>query len=479
MLPEGDGAGRAAGRHRSRRRAARNEATSRTSPSTCARSRLRLGRRDRRGVRCRPTRPADRRTLRQLRDGYARRPQHDSREWNGSKKKRPRRAGRRCRRANPYVQRVIEDEELRDNIAQCVRERHEGAYGRLTNGKAGDARSLDDKKLQKELKKAAESLRDAGAGAARGAQEEEARAAASASSLLVGIVGAGRRARAQRGPAQQGARRAVRRRGGVRLHLDHLARAVHGAASRRPRTRAAAATATCERAPRGAPFVSPALAALASRLAGQLGWRRWRPRRAASARDRGREGPAHRRGDALERRPARRRGLDVRPRRARGAASRAGCCTTTSAPRSGCSPRSCAATASCAWPRSTSSSRRRRDADDVIDVLVASLRATSSSDEPEFVTVVFELFTLVAAQRGDRRRVRRAAAPHARARRRRCWRAKQAEGVAAPARRARGGGRRALLAGRRPRAAHAHRARPRLRRRRSTRASLAVRALLD
>ena len=115
----------------------------------------------------------------------------------------------------------------------------------------------------------------------------------------------------------------------------------------RARSHASAVRACAEGAP-GAPSLvcSPAR----SRLAGQLGLAPWRPRPQQQRAIEGEKAAADRRGDALERRPARRGGLDVRPRRARGAACRAGCCTTTSAPRSGCWPRSCAATASCAWP---------------------------------------------------------------------------------------------------------------------------------
>ena len=61
-------------------------------------------------------------------------------------------------RSNQYVQRLMEDEELRDNLRNAfVSARN--AYGRI-NGK-GPAKALDDKKLHKDLKNAADSLRDA------------------------------------------------------------------------------------------------------------------------------------------------------------------------------------------------------------------------------------------------------------------------------------------------------------------------------
>jgi hypothetical protein len=62
---------------------------------------------------------------------------------------------------SPYVQRLVEDAELRENIREAY-ESLRKAYGRLSNGKAPTKALLDDKKLQKELRSAAISLRDAG-----------------------------------------------------------------------------------------------------------------------------------------------------------------------------------------------------------------------------------------------------------------------------------------------------------------------------
>src|SRR3954452_9595274 len=63
-------------------------------------------------------------------------------------------------RYNPYVQRLIDDEDLRANLVEAY-ESSKAAYGRLSNGKSATSQIFDDKKLQKELKNAAESLRDA------------------------------------------------------------------------------------------------------------------------------------------------------------------------------------------------------------------------------------------------------------------------------------------------------------------------------
>ena len=62
-------------------------------------------------------------------------------------------------RSNPYVQRLIEDEELRANIREAF-ESARDAYSRIANGKGPQA-LVDDKKVQRDLRKAAESMREA------------------------------------------------------------------------------------------------------------------------------------------------------------------------------------------------------------------------------------------------------------------------------------------------------------------------------
>jgi len=64
-------------------------------------------------------------------------------------------------RANPYVQRLIEDDDLRDSLRDAF-EAAKGAYGRATgNGKGPVKAVTSDKKVQKDLREAAESLREA------------------------------------------------------------------------------------------------------------------------------------------------------------------------------------------------------------------------------------------------------------------------------------------------------------------------------
>ena len=64
-------------------------------------------------------------------------------------------------RENPYVQRLIEDEELRDSLKDAL-EAAKSAYGRASgNGKGTVKAMTTDKKVQKDLRKAGESLQEA------------------------------------------------------------------------------------------------------------------------------------------------------------------------------------------------------------------------------------------------------------------------------------------------------------------------------
>jgi hypothetical protein len=61
--------------------------------------------------------------------------------------------------ARPYVQRLIEDDELRDNLREAY-EAGRDAYSRASGAKR-PSDVLEDKKLQKDLRSASESLRAA------------------------------------------------------------------------------------------------------------------------------------------------------------------------------------------------------------------------------------------------------------------------------------------------------------------------------
>ena len=76
-----------------------------------------------------------------------------------SKKQKAQKAALKAR-YNPYVERIIEDEDLRDNLVQAYDSARK-AYSRLSNGKSPSKQIFDDKKLQKEIKNAASNVRDA------------------------------------------------------------------------------------------------------------------------------------------------------------------------------------------------------------------------------------------------------------------------------------------------------------------------------
>ena len=63
-------------------------------------------------------------------------------------------------RNSPYVQRIAEDEELRQNLWSAY-ESARAAVGRLQNGKHPTKQIFDDKRLQKDIKAAAESFKEA------------------------------------------------------------------------------------------------------------------------------------------------------------------------------------------------------------------------------------------------------------------------------------------------------------------------------
>src|SRR4051812_42135038 len=110
-----------------------------------------------------------------------------------SKKKKAAKAGAgaigaaQAARNNPYVQRVVEDEELRDNLRTAY-ESARKAYSRMSNGKGPAKALLDDKKTQKELQAAASNLKEA-ADTLRGSKKTKKRKRRG--TLLLLIVGAG------------------------------------------------------------------------------------------------------------------------------------------------------------------------------------------------------------------------------------------------------------------------------------------------
>ncbi|MDP2711586.1 MAG: hypothetical protein Q8O56_10240 [Solirubrobacteraceae bacterium] len=92
---------------------------------------------------------------------------------------------------NPYFQRIIQDDELRDNMVVAF-EAARNAYGRLNHGKSPTKNLIDDKKLHADLKRSADALRDASSAlreAPKSATPKKKRKGGFGRILLLGIVG--------------------------------------------------------------------------------------------------------------------------------------------------------------------------------------------------------------------------------------------------------------------------------------------------
>jgi adenylosuccinate synthase len=87
-------------------------------------------------------------------------------------------------RTNPYVQRLVEDATLREDLRTAY-ESARKAYNRM-NGK-GPQKALEDKKVQRDLKEAANSLKSAADALRTPKRKRRGRGRI----LLVGLVGAG------------------------------------------------------------------------------------------------------------------------------------------------------------------------------------------------------------------------------------------------------------------------------------------------
>ena len=92
-------------------------------------------------------------------------------------------------RYNPYVQQIIDDEDLRENIVQAF-EALRGVYGRLSNGKSPTNQIFEDKKLQKKIKEASANIRDA-AVTLHEAPRKQRKRGGIGRVLLLGLIGGG------------------------------------------------------------------------------------------------------------------------------------------------------------------------------------------------------------------------------------------------------------------------------------------------
>lgn len=92
-------------------------------------------------------------------------------------------------KGSPYVQRLIQDEDLRENLRTAF-ESTRTAVDRLSNGKTPSKVILDDKKFQKELQNASEALRDATQALREGPKKAK-KSKKRGRKLLVLVAGAG------------------------------------------------------------------------------------------------------------------------------------------------------------------------------------------------------------------------------------------------------------------------------------------------
>jgi hypothetical protein len=89
---------------------------------------------------------------------------------------------------NQYVQRFVQDEELRANVRDGL-ENARSAYARLNNGKSASKVVMEDKKFQKDVKNATDSLKEAGTALRDGPKRK--RGGGLGKLLLLAIIGGG------------------------------------------------------------------------------------------------------------------------------------------------------------------------------------------------------------------------------------------------------------------------------------------------
>jgi adenylosuccinate synthase len=89
-------------------------------------------------------------------------------------------------RSNTYVQRLVEDDELRDNLRNAF-ESARKAYSRMSNGKGPVKAVAENKKVQRDLREAATSLKDAAESLRDGKKKKKRKGRL----LLIALIGGG------------------------------------------------------------------------------------------------------------------------------------------------------------------------------------------------------------------------------------------------------------------------------------------------
>jgi hypothetical protein len=94
----------------------------------------------------------------------------------------------RAAQRNRYLQRLVEDEELRGSLLTAYGAAR-SAYGRMSNGKPATQALFEDRKLQRELKEAANALRDASMALREPRRRRRRRGGLGRSLLLLALAG--------------------------------------------------------------------------------------------------------------------------------------------------------------------------------------------------------------------------------------------------------------------------------------------------
>jgi len=92
----------------------------------------------------------------------------------------------RAAQSSRYIQRLVEDEELRSNLLSAYAAAR-SAYGRMSNGKPATQALFQDRKLQRELSEAANALRQASNSLREPAKPARRRGGVGRSLLLLGL----------------------------------------------------------------------------------------------------------------------------------------------------------------------------------------------------------------------------------------------------------------------------------------------------
>jgi hypothetical protein len=95
----------------------------------------------------------------------------------------------RAAQRNRYLQRLVEDEELRGTLLTAYGAAR-SAYGRMSNGKPATQALFEDRKLQRELKEAANALRDASSALRQPPKRRRRRGGIGRSLLLLAVASA-------------------------------------------------------------------------------------------------------------------------------------------------------------------------------------------------------------------------------------------------------------------------------------------------